>query len=359
MENFEDYNKEENGKEENDNKENVKEENSNKENGNEENGNEENKNKENSNKENDNQENGNEENKNKLQKNKIKHLVLSGGGPIGYIELGILKFLEENDFWNINDIESIYATSVGTILATLISMKFEWNMITDYLIKRPWQEAVKITPSMFFDAYSKKGLLDRKAFEIVFRPFFVIKDWSIDITMKEFYEATNIELHFFTLEANLLEIFDINYKSFPDLPILTAMQMSSALPGVICPVCIEGNFYIDGGIMCNYPLKKCIENVEDKDTIFGIYNFYKKNNNILKEDSTILEYMVNIITNMTFSLGEKYIPEENSIKNELIIKSLNLIKFEDLKTILYEQTKREELYEQGIDYAIKFLDLYQ
>ena len=301
-----------------------------------------------------------EEQKDKKQeeeKKKIKHLVIPGGGPVGYIELGILKCLEENGFWNINDIESIYATSIGTILATLISMKFEWNMITDYLIKRPWQEAVKITPAMFFDAYSKKGILDRTVFEILFKPFFVIKDWSINITMKEFYEATNIELHFFTLEANLFEVFDINYKTFPDLPILTAMQMSSALPGIVCPVCLDGKFYIDGGVICNYPLVKCIENVEDNDTIFGINNFYiKDDNNILKEESTILEYMVNFITSMIFSLGTKYKTQANSIKNELIIE-LNPMKFEDLKTILYDQSKREELYEYGINSAIKFLDV--
>ena len=59
---------------------------------------------------------------------------------------------------------------------------------------------------------------------------------------------------------------------------------------------------------------------------------------------------------MIFSLGTKYKTEANSIKNELIIE-LNPMKFEDLKTILYDQSKREELYEYGINSAIKFLDV--
>jgi predicted acylesterase/phospholipase RssA len=294
--------------------------------------------------------------KNNTEKKKIKHLVIPGGGPTGYIAFGILKHLEENKFWNINDIESIYGTSIGTVIGLLLAMKFEWNMIVDYIIKRPWQEALKINPGMFFDAYSKKGLFGRNLFEIFFKPFFIIKDWSMDITMKEVYEATNIELHFFTLEVNLFEVFDINYKNFPDLPVLTAIQMSAAIPGVVCPVCLEDRFYMDGGVICNYPLKNLLPNVEDHDTIFGINNFYSKSDvNILKEESNILEYMVNFISSIVFSLSQYYMPDNNSIKNELII-PVNTMSFEDLKNIVSQESKRQSLYDLGVDYAIQFLE---
>ena len=38
----------------------------------------------------------------------IKHLVISGGGPLGFRYLGSLEKLEQEGFWNINNIESIY-----------------------------------------------------------------------------------------------------------------------------------------------------------------------------------------------------------------------------------------------------------
>lgn len=287
---------------------------------------------------------------------KIKHLVIPGGGPTGIIALGSLKYLETEKYLNIEDIETIYATSAGTILATLISMGFEWDMITDYIIKRPWNEAMQIKPNMFFDAYSKKGLFDRNFIEIIFKPFFLVKDWSLEITMKEFYEATKKDIHFFTLEVNEFIVKDITYKTFPDLPILTAMQMSSAVPGIIAPVFIDGKCYIDGGVLCNYPLKNCIEDVEDPDEIFAINNFYIKSiNNSVKENSNILEYIVNFITNMIFSVGEKFLTEPNCIKNELIFE-IEPMNFDFLKSAVYDQKIREELFEKGIEGARIYLN---
>jgi predicted acylesterase/phospholipase RssA len=299
----------------------------------------------------------NSENSEKLEyKKNIKHLVIPGGGPTGIISLGALKYLEEEKYWNLDDIESIYATSAGTILALLISMKFEWSMITDYIIKRPWQEAVQIKPSMFFDAYSKKGLFDKNIIHVIFKPFFLIKDWSMEMTMLEFYQATKKELHFFTLEINSFEIFDINYKTFPNLPILTAVHMSSALPCIVSPVFIDGKCYIDGGIICNYPLKNCLENVEDPDSIFAINNFYVKGGDtIIKEESTILDYFVNFMTSMVFSLGTRFLAEPNSIKNELLFEVFPM-SLDDLKNTLSDQKKREELFEIGINGAKSYLE---
>ena len=204
----------------------------------------------------------------------IKYLVIPGGGPTGIIALGALQYLETNHFWNINEIESIYATSVGCILSVLIAMKFEWEMIIDYIIKRPWHEAFPININCFFDAFSKKGLFDRKFIEIFFKPFFDAKDLSLDITMKEFYECTKIELHFFSLEINNFEVVNISHETYPDLQLLTAIHMSCAIPVIFSPVCIEDKCYVDGGVVCNYPLKYCIENALDKNEIFAINNKY-------------------------------------------------------------------------------------
>jgi predicted acylesterase/phospholipase RssA len=287
---------------------------------------------------------------------KIKHIVIPGGGPTGIIALGALKYLEEQNFWKIEDIESIYATSAGTFLALLISMKFEWSMITDYIIKRPWQEAIKITPNMFFDAYSKKGLFDRSIIEIFFKPFFNIKDWSLEITMNEIYLITKKELHFFSLDANSFEVIDINYKTFPDLPVLTAIQMSSAIPGIICPVFINGKCYIDGGVVCNYPIKNCLDNVEDPDSVFSIKNNYSMSGeDAIKEESTILEYIVDFIVNMVFSVGPRAMPQPNNIKNEIKF-DLFPMRIYDLKEMLDDQKKREELFETGLEGAKKYLD---
>ena len=64
----------------------------------------------------------------------IKHLVISGGGPNGIKSLGILKELCDNNFWNINDIQTIYATSAGAIIALLLLLKFDIDTISNYIL---------------------------------------------------------------------------------------------------------------------------------------------------------------------------------------------------------------------------------
>ena len=89
----------------------------------------------------------------------IKHLVISGGGPNLIQTLGALQHLEKNKFIDLNNIETIYGTSAGAIVGTMICMKFDWETINDYIIKRPWQDVFKITVDKILEAYTKKVFL--------------------------------------------------------------------------------------------------------------------------------------------------------------------------------------------------------
>ena len=43
---------------------------------------------------------------------KIEHLVLCGGGPVGLVQYGSLKYLTNNGYLFLSNIKSIYATSI-------------------------------------------------------------------------------------------------------------------------------------------------------------------------------------------------------------------------------------------------------
>jgi NTE family protein len=192
----------------------------------------------------------------------IKHLVIPGGGPTGIKALGALQYLEEQGYWSINDIETIYATSAGSIISVLLCLKFDWETINDYIVKRPWNDAFQLSVNQIFEAYSKKGLFDKNVAEIFYKPFFKAKDISMEITMKEFYELSKIEIHLFSLDINTFILEDISHITHPDLQLLTAVQMSSAIPVLISPVCIDDKCYVDGGVICNYPVNQCISRAE-------------------------------------------------------------------------------------------------
>jgi hypothetical protein len=292
-----------------------------------------------------------------MKSNIIKHIVIPGGGPTGIQAIGALQHLEQNGFWNINNIETIYSTSAGSITAVLLSLKFDWETINDYIIKRPWNEAFHLGIDEIFEAYSKKGLFDKSITEIFYKPFFDAKDISMTVTMKEFFELTKIELHFFSLDINHFNLEDISYLTHPDLELLTAVQMSSAIPVIISPVCIDDKCYVDGGIVCNYPINHCILRAENKDEIFGMRNIYaEKDENHVKKNSTLLEYVMNFINKLVNTVSIKFENQDTleRVPNELIYNT-EFMSFSNLKLALSSSEERKRLLDTGREYAIKFL----
>jgi predicted acylesterase/phospholipase RssA len=285
----------------------------------------------------------------------IKHLVVSGGGPTMIQTLGSIQHLEENKFIDINIIETIYGTSAGALIGVLICLKFDWITLHDYIIKRPWHEVFPIKVQNIFDAYTKKGIFDEKTIIKCFKPLFDAKDISLNISLKEFFEYSNIELHMFSFEVNAFQIEDISYLTHPELSLITAIQMSCALPVLMTPICIEDKCYIDGGITCNYPLKYCIESPNKNiDEILGFKNQYDDHNkNQIDSNSTLLEFIMNFLFKIIHSISSNNMIQ-TSITYEVLCNT-NFLSINTLKSALSSIEVRESLYMNGIEYAKIFL----
>jgi len=232
----------------------------------------------------------------------IKHLVISGGGPLGLRYLGILQKLQQEDFWNPDEVNSIYGTSIGSIIGAFICLKYDWETLNKYIIERPWNDAFKVNAKQIFDSYYNKGLFDKIIVEIIFKPLLQAKDLNLNITLKEFYNYSKIDLHIFTFELNKFETVELSHLSHPDFSLLQALTMSSALPGIFMPTIIDNCCYIDGGVMCNYPLNQCLRDHTNKDEILGIKSSYNKETDRFKnvnvtEDTSLLEYVICLTIN--------------------------------------------------------------
>jgi predicted acylesterase/phospholipase RssA len=282
----------------------------------------------------------------------IKHLVISGGGPTLIHVLGSIQHLETNKFLNMSDIETIYGTSAGAIIGILICLKYDWETINDYIIKRPWKDVFTIKVDNILEAYKKKGLFDVKVIEKCFKPLFDAKDISLDINLEDFYNLTKIELHFFSFEINEYKVQDISHLTHPNLSILTAVQMTSALPILVSPVFIEDKCYIDGGLSTNYPLQYCIESGKQLDEILGFKNEYRDNNDIIKEDNTIIQFLFSFLYKAVFSISTDHIQPE--IKYEVICDT-QLLTFDFLRNALSDIEVRKSLFNSGTESAIQFL----
>ncbi len=282
----------------------------------------------------------------------IKHLVLSGGGPIMIQVLSALQELERHDVWSMNTIETIYGTSAGAIVGVLLALQFPWETLNDYIIKRPWKDVFPLHIQAILDAYSKKGVFDLQTIHKCFKPLFDAKDISLDITLQSFYQLTHKEIHVFTFEVNSYTIVDVSYKTHPDLPLLTAIHMTCAIPILVTPVCISDQCFMDGGIACNYPLNFCIESGANTDEILGCKNRYSDDRSAVDASSTMVDYLLHLLFKSLFHVRHTYV--QPSIPHEIVCDA-SYLTLDVLKHALYDIDVRKELFEKGKTAAADYL----
>jgi predicted acylesterase/phospholipase RssA len=228
-------------------------------------------------------------------------------------------------------------------------------MINDYVIKRPWKDVFSLKIQHILDAYTKKGIFDRSFFEKSLKPLLKAKDLAIDIDLKDFYEYSKIEQHFFTFELNDFQLVDVSYKTHPDLKLIDVLQMSCAIPVLISPVCFDNKCYIDGGVSCNYPLKQCMEQQKNGSEILGFKNVLFEENlekTIINESSTLLEFIMNFLFKMIFSLSAEGPMTE---KPKEIVCHCSFLNIGSMKKAVDSMEERKSLFQKGVESAADFI----
>jgi len=202
----------------------------------------------------------------------IKHIVMSGGGAMGFAYYGSLRESHQKGIWKHADIETIYGTSIGTIMAVIVSLGYDWTILDDFMIKRPWHHVFKFQLPMALNVLTKQGIFDKTVIHDIFLPLFKGKDIPIDINLRDFYHLTKREIHFITTEINELVTEDISYKTHPEWKVVDAVYVSCCLPFLFSPFFLEkeSKAYIDGGILMNFPLNLCLSIADDPREIMAI-----------------------------------------------------------------------------------------
>jgi len=290
---------------------------------------------------------------------KIRHIVLSGGSIYGFTIYGILKELNQKRFWLIEDIESIYAISVGCMDAVIMALNIEWELTHKYLCERPLTDVANIDFFTVMNSFETGGLLGIRAFEIFFENLFAAKDIRVDITMKEFYELNKIDLHFYTTRVNGMVLVDVSHKTHPDWRVVEAVYSSCSIPFIFQPFFKDGEYYCDGGCILNHPIKLCLLNDIPPSEILSVsLRSYREEHPAGSLELNLLRYVIMLIDNVIKKLSAHFVQSlsvsiENEIENQLFVEVLreDIFKF----SLLYSSEKRKELVEQGVQIAATFL----
>jgi len=332
----------------------------------------------------------------------INSLCFAGGGPSLIKLLGVIQVLEKNNFWKRENITSIFSTSSGSWLAIIVSLQIEWDIINDYILNRPWNNAINISPNQLLNIYTTKGLFDIEIIKVFFKPLFLSKNISLDINLKDFYILTKVDIFFYTFELNNFNLIELSYKTHPNLKVFEALYMTSCIPFLFKPYIISNNndeknndeknndennndennndeknndeknndeknndeknndekiynnvkCYLDGGLQSDYPLKYCLKYNKNTNNILSFKNIFINKKNIDEQTNTI--DFITIFLNKFIDTNKQ--DEEIKIENEIIIENTP-ISFNYLFDTIYSKDLRNEILNEGINIGKKYLGI--
>jgi predicted acylesterase/phospholipase RssA len=285
----------------------------------------------------------------------IKNIVLSGGAYLGLIQFGVLNSLRINNFYNINNIQKVYGTSIGGFIGAMLCLKLDMDDLIENFTDRPWHNLLGLSPSILSDFYLKKGIVNKKICLRATSNLLESVDLTNDITLKEFYDYSKIELHLYTISLSDFKLNDISYKSHPNMLLVDAIYITCSIPYIFQPLEINGENYIDGGLLCNYPLNKCLEQDNNKDETLSLCFSYSENNLTEKEsiqDKNLIEFCYYMHSKLLENKIES--TERGLIKNEVVIDT-NTSNISTAIDLVFNKELRKEYVLRGEEIGDKFI----
>jgi hypothetical protein len=179
------------------------------------------------------------------------------------------------------------------------------------------------------------------------------KDFNVNVTMKEFYDKTGIELHFVVTELNKFESIDMSYKTHPNQSLIEACYMSCCYPFIFTPIFRDGCVYIDGAIINDYPLNNCIRSQKcDIREILGVKMEWERIPASLNETTTFTNFIYGFFNQISANMFENRLVE--TIPNEVICFS-KIQELRDWVDVVKDENCRRELIVRGETFAKLFL----
>ncbi|XP_052682470.1 uncharacterized protein LOC128163053 [Crassostrea angulata] len=189
----------------------------------------------------------------------FENLVFEGGGSKGHAYSGAVKALEELGL--VSQIKRFAGASAGAMTASLLAVGYDSKDLQGFLSQD--------LSLMLLDAkFGILSLLPNLLTGYGWNPAARLYNWfgellekkmgNKDVTFYEHYKKTGLELCIIVTNVNHMTEEYCHVKTTPDMPIRLAVRMSMAIPGLFQATHYtyngETNTYVDGGVICNYPI---------------------------------------------------------------------------------------------------------
>ena len=184
----------------------------------------------------------------------ITHLVFSGCAFRSLCLLGVLRYLYIEKK-NLN-IRNVAGASMGSLFCLIFALKIPYEKMEEIVKKTISDEEVStINKDCLINIFFKNGIESSKKYLKYIKEYIKEIYHVDDMTFLELSKKTGINLFVSStnINKNINVIFNIN--DTPNVSIFDAVSSSMSIPFLACPIEIDGEYYVDGGLTDNFPIK--------------------------------------------------------------------------------------------------------
>ena len=271
-------------------------------------------------------------------------LVISGGTNKGNIALGSLQYAYDHNY--LDRVKTYIGTSIGSAITYLLAIGYTPREIMVYLcINHVGEE---------FKHYNLSKLINGEgsfSFDIVGKHLekMTLEKRGRFYTLKDVYDIFGKKLIFPTYNLTKGHKEYLSIDTYPEIPALIAVKMSSLLPLIFEKFRYMNSTYIDGGFAVNFPLE--IAN-KPGEKVLGINMLPKQAGLTHEEENDMFIYINHLM----------FTPVLELVRNQLERKSKNcdvieiLYSYENPLKLDLSQIEKLNLFSMGYRKAKKFFE---
>ncbi len=321
-----------------------------------------------------------------------KNIALEGGGIRGIAYAGVVKVLEQRGI--LQNIEKVAGSSAGAIAGLMISVGYNAaeidSILMDLAIEK-FNDGSWGAIGKYNRVKTRYGIYKGNQFEKWLKELVFTKTGKEELTFAELHELhlkNNAYKDLYVTGTNLskqqLEIF--SYEHSPQMSIALAVRISGGIPFYFEPVALDNNlnriskkdslipanFYVDGGMLCNYPISM-FDSCDNKKNPLLCYNARLnpatlgvklerpeqidslQNNSIAippYDPQNLNEYFLAFSNLLMETLARKYPKLENELGRTIYVSYGNVFS----KPRRMKASEKRMLYDNGVKAATNFFN---
>lgn len=282
----------------------------------------------------------------------VNGIVFEGGGTKGVAYAGALKILDNNNL-KLENVKYVAGASAGAIAALLIALGYTTDQLKDILWNvnySKFQDAKIGYIRNTWDLFNNYGWHPGNELTKWIESFLQYRVNDKGITFKQLHRLTRKHLKVVgtNVTAGRAEVFD--HESTPDMPVALAIRISISIPIFFHAVKYNGNYFVDGGVVNNYPIR-LFDGIEGSCIIGMRVDSSKEVNNSIKyKTGHLLGFVTSIVEIMHHNLQNQRLSTMDWDRT-VVIDTGNY----SATNFNLNQSQIAELYEMGVRGANGFI----